>query len=61
MFPAGRDSATFLDKWTEVSSLSRDKGTTRQAEHIAMEWGGPGQPVKVQDGTWDGTITIFSL
>ena len=30
-FPTGRDSATFRDKGTEVSSLSRDKGTMGQA------------------------------
>ena len=28
----GRDSATFWDNGTEVSSLSRDKGTTGQAQ-----------------------------
>ena len=27
-FPTGWDSATFQDKGTEVTSLSRDKGTT---------------------------------
>ena len=32
-FPTGRDTATFRDKGTEVSSLSRDKGTTGQAQH----------------------------
>ena len=32
----GRDSATFLDKGTEVPSLSRDKGTTGQAQNLAM-------------------------
>ena len=31
----GRDSATFRDKGTEVSSLSRDKGTTGQAQNLA--------------------------
>ena len=34
-FPTGRDSATFWDKGTEVPSLSRDKGTTRQAQNLA--------------------------
>ena len=31
VFATGQDSATFRDKGTEVSSLSRDKGTTGQA------------------------------
>ena len=31
----GRDSATFREKGTEVSSLSRDKGATGQAQNIA--------------------------
>ena len=34
-FPTGRDSATFRDKGTEVPSLSRDKGTTGQAQNLA--------------------------
>ena len=34
-FPMGRDSATFRDKGTEISSLSRDKGTTGQAQNYA--------------------------
>ena len=34
-FPTGRDSATFQDKGTEVPSLSRDKGTTGQAQNLA--------------------------
>ena len=50
VFPMGRDSATFRDKGTEVPSLSRDKGTTGQAQNLAK-----GQPVKIQDGTQDGT------
>ena len=52
----GRDSATFREKGTEVSSLSRDKGATRQAQNIATGRDGPEQPIKI----WDGTITIFS-
>ena len=55
----GRDSATFRDKGTEVPSMSRDKGTTGQAQNLAMGRDGPGQPVKIWDGTRDGTITIF--
>jgi hypothetical protein len=34
-FPTGRDSATFRDKGTEIPSLSRDKGTTGQAQNLA--------------------------
>ena len=41
-FATGRDSATFWDKGTEVSSLSRDKGTTGQAQNLATGWDGPG-------------------
>ena len=58
-FPTGRDSATFRDKGTEVASLSRDKRTTGQAQNLTMGWDGPGQSVKIWDGTRDGTITIF--
>ena len=47
-FPTGRDSATF-----------RDKGTAGQAQTLATGRDGPGQPVKIQDGMRDGTITIF--
>ena len=35
MFPTGRHSATCQDKWTEIPSLSWDKGTTGQAENLA--------------------------
>ena len=58
-FPTGRDTPTFRDNGTEVSSLSRDKGTTGQAQNLAMGRDGPGQVVKIWDGTRDGTITIF--
>ena len=54
----GRESATFPDKGTEVPSLSRDKGTTGQAQNLALGRDGPGQPIKIRDGTRDGTITI---
>ena len=37
VFPTGRDSATFRDKGTEVSSLSRDKGTTGQAKNLPRD------------------------
>ena len=63
-FPTGRDSATFRDNRTEVSSLSRDKGTTGQAKNLAKGRDGPGQlksgkgrvrTAKIRDGTWDKT------
>ena len=63
-FPTGRDSATFRDKGTEVSSLSRDKGTTGQAKNFAKGQDWPGQPkfgmgrtgtAKIRDGTRDKT------
>ena len=54
-FPTGRDSTAFLEKGTEVSSLLRDKGTTGQAQNLAMGRDGPGEPIKIWDGTW----TIF--
>ena len=34
-FLTGRDSAPFRDNGTEVPSLSRDKGTTGQAQNLA--------------------------
>ena len=43
-FPTGRDSATFRDKGTEAPSLSRDKGTTGQANNLAKGRDRPGQP-----------------
>ena len=61
MFQTGRDSATFRDK---VPSLSRDKGTTRQAQNLAKGWDGPGQlksgtgrdgPGQPKSGTGRGT------
>jgi hypothetical protein len=52
-FPTGRDSATFWDKGTEVPSLSWDKRTTGQAQNLVTGRDGPGQPVKIRDGTWD--------
>ena len=38
----GRDSATFRENGTEVPSLSRDKGTTGQAQNLATGWDGTG-------------------
>ena len=58
-FPMGRESAIFWDKGTKIPSLSRNKGTTGQAQNLATGREGPGQPFKIQDRTRDGTITIF--
>ena len=55
----GRDSANFWDNGTEVPSLSRDKGTTGQAQNLAKGRDRPGQPVKIRDGKWDGTVPDF--
>ena len=41
-FPAGQDSTTFRDNGTEVSSLSRDKGTTGRAQNLTKGRDGPG-------------------
>ena len=48
-FPMGRDSETFRDNGTEIPSLSRVKGTTGQAENLAMGQDRSGQPVKIWD------------
>ena len=48
-----------MEKGTEGPSLSRDKGTTGQAQNLAKGWDGPGQPVKIQDRTRDGTVQDF--
>ena len=37
-FVTGRDGATFRDKGTEIPSLSRDKGTTGEAQNLATGW-----------------------
>ena len=59
-FPTGWDSTTFWDNGTEVSSLSRDKGTTGQAQNLAKGRDGPGQlksgtgragTAQIRDGT----------
>ena len=60
-FPTGRDSATFRDKGTDISSLSRDEGTTGHTQNLATGRDRPGQSVKIWDGTRDRTITIFLL
>ena len=46
-FPTGRDSATFRDNGTEVSSLSWDKGTTGQAKNLTK---GRARTAKIRDG-----------
>ena len=43
-FPRGRESATFWDKGKEVSSLSRDRGTSGQAKNLSKGRDGPGKP-----------------
>ena len=56
----GWHSATFRDNGTEVSSLSRDKGTTGKAKNLTKRRDGPGQSkfgpgragtAKIRDGT----------
>ena len=42
-FPTGRDGATLRDKGTEIPSLSKDKGTTRQAQKLATGRDGTGR------------------
>ena len=59
VFPTGQDSATFRDKGTEVPSLSQDKGTAGQAQNLTKGRDGPGQHVKIQDGTRDGTVLVL--
>jgi hypothetical protein len=68
-FSGQRDSQNFFvpgqrDNGTEVPSLSRDKGTTGQAQNLAKGRDGPGQPkpgtgragtAKIRDGTRDKT------
>ena len=58
-FPTGRDSATFRDNGTEIYSLSRDKGTTGQAQNFATGRDGTGfwQLVPSRPGTSRGTET----
>ena len=41
-FPTGRDSATFRDSGTAKTFLSRDKGTTGQAQNFATGRDGMG-------------------
>ena len=57
-FPTGRDSETFRDSGTGKIFLSRDKGTTGQAQNLAK---GRAGPAKFGTGrariakNWDGT------
>ena len=54
-FLTGRDSTTFRDNGTEVSSLSRDKGIMGQAQNLAMGRAG----IACENPRRDATITIF--
>ena len=56
-FPTGRDSATFRDSGTGKTFLSRDKGTTGQAQNLATGRDGPGffETVPSCPGTSRGT------
>ena len=54
-----RDSATFQDKGTEIPSLSRDIGTSGQAQNLAEGRDGPGEPVKIWGRTRDWTVPDF--
>ena len=49
----GQDSTTFWGKGTEVPSLSQDKGTTGQAQNLAIRWEGTGHSINIRDGTRD--------
>ena len=51
----GQDFLVPCDKGTEVSSLSKEKGTMRQAENLATGQDMQGQPVNIQDGIQDWT------
>ena len=59
LFPTGRDRPTFRDKGTDVSSLSRENGTTGQAQNLAMgrDSQNPGRdrPGQPKSGTGRGT------
>ena len=56
-FPMGRDSETFRDSGTGKTFLSRDKGTTGQAQNLATGRDGPGffETVPSRPGTSRGT------
>ena len=63
VFPTGWDSATFRDKGTEVTSLSWDKGTTGQAENLAMGQNRPGQLLSksVEAANFNGAPKVYQL
>ena len=63
-FSGQRDSQNFFvpgqrDNGTEVPLLSRDKGTTGQAQNLAKVRDRPRQPVKIPKVTWDGMVQDF--
>ena len=58
-FPTGRDSATFRDKGTEVPSLSRNKGTTGQAQNLATRREGRDSLSKSGTGRETGQSLFF--
>ena len=63
-FPTGWDSATFRDKGTEVPSLFWDKGTTGQAQNLAMGRDESGQSLFFCQNSGrdrDGTGQIVSI
>ena len=45
--------------FSEVLLLSWDKGTMGQAQNLAKEHTGPGQPVKIWDRMRDGMVQDF--
>ena len=63
-FSGQRDSQNFFvpgqrDNGTEVPLLSRDTGTTGQAQNLAKGRDRPRQPVKIPNVTWDGMVQDF--
>ena len=64
-FPTGRDSATFRDKGTEISSLSRDKGTTEQAQNLTTGQVGLGffeaAPSRPMMSCWTKSLSILPI
>ena len=55
-FPMGRD---FIVLGQTGQTSLHCPGTKGQAQNLAMGRAGPGQPIKIWDGTRDRTITIF--
>ena len=54
-FPMGQESATFRDQGAKIHPLSRDKGTTGQAQNLACQGTGRARTAKNWDGTRDKT------